>query len=127
MLILLPLLGVLFNGLTTAHVEANLSLEFRATKVSKQANLFHFRMKFVPQKVNYLKKYGESAERTRGCVCVSDVYYDLISYKVSFYKNKFTNLLFFFRFIRCFHLVLSEFLTQLLRQHNPGKPQIIKQ
>nr|XP_014096043.1 probable cyclin-dependent serine/threonine-protein kinase DDB_G0292550 isoform X1 [Bactrocera oleae] len=38
MLILLPLLGVLFNGLTTAHVEANLSLEFRATKLLRQHN-----------------------------------------------------------------------------------------
>ncbi|XP_011183918.2 transcription factor mef2A [Zeugodacus cucurbitae] len=38
MLILLPLLGVLFNGLTTAHVEANLSLEFKATKLLRQHN-----------------------------------------------------------------------------------------
>lgn len=47
MLILLPLLGVLFNGLTTAHVEANLSLEFKATKVSQRANFIYFRVKFV--------------------------------------------------------------------------------
>ncbi|XP_036336592.1 transcription factor mef2A-like [Rhagoletis pomonella] len=38
MLILLPLLGVFFNGLTTAHVEANLSLEFKATKLLRQHN-----------------------------------------------------------------------------------------
>ncbi|XP_036337086.1 putative uncharacterized protein DDB_G0282129 [Rhagoletis pomonella] len=59
MLILLPLLGVFFNGLTTAHVEANLSLEFKATKLLRQHNPggdFPARY-FAPHKVNNYDYY----------------------------------------------------------------------